>query len=69
VTFSVDRQLEVFRACVEKGSQKAAAEALGISLHTVKNVNALLYDRLGVQSNVQCALALGWLVVPKEKAA
>lgn len=63
-----DRELEVLRAFVVGGSQKAAADELGISLHTVKNHQRNLFDRLGVQGHVQAMVALGWVTIPGARA-
>jgi len=57
-------QLVAFRAYVETGSQKAAADRCGIRVQTVKNHMLGLYRRLGVGGAMEAAGALGWVRVP-----
>jgi DNA-binding NarL/FixJ family response regulator len=54
------RQLEVLRSVFREGSLKDAADALGISLQTVKRHTHELYTRLGVESSREAAYRL-WL--------
>lgn len=54
------RELEVFRAIVEYGGEKQAAQGLGISVQTVKNHMSTLYARLRVHNQ----LAALWVLYP-----
>lgn len=58
------RELEVLAAMLRRGSAKEAAHELGIATETVRNHASRLYLKLGVDSQSQAAIALGWLKVP-----
>jgi DNA-binding NarL/FixJ family response regulator len=58
------RDLEIFTSVCRSGSQKQAAYELGVSLQTVKNHCTKLYRRLGVASQLEASVALGWTVLP-----
>jgi hypothetical protein len=62
-------QLEVLEAYILAGSQKAAANALGMALPTVKNTLSDLYTKLDVTSEMGAALVLGWVQIPKGPTA
>jgi len=57
-------QLLAFRAYVETGSQKIAANRCGISPQTLKNHLHDLYQRLGVSGAMEAANKLGWVSFP-----
>ena len=62
-------QLDVLAACIGEGSQKAAADRLGISYQTVKNTLHELYFRLDVTSEIGAMRALGWVSIPGYREA
>jgi DNA-binding CsgD family transcriptional regulator len=57
------RELEVLAASLRLG-QKCAAIELGISPNTVRVHSANLNRKLGVHTQTQAAIALGWLALP-----
>lgn len=58
-----ERQLQVFANFLLHGTKEAAV-VLDIAEQTVKNTLTDLYIRLGVESQAQAAVALGWLDIP-----
>jgi DNA-binding NarL/FixJ family response regulator len=58
------RELEAFAAVCRYGCFKDAGAALGISPHTVRDHMSRLYVKLNVETRVEAAMALGWLVLP-----
>lgn len=54
------RQLDVFLAIIERGGEAQAADALGISIQTIKNHMTDLYARLRVHNQ----LAALWVLYP-----
>ena len=59
-------QLKVFRTYMRAFSHKETAARLDISIQTVKNHVANLYERLGVNTMLEAATKLGWLKPPDE---
>jgi DNA-binding NarL/FixJ family response regulator len=55
-----ERQVAFLKAVMRTGSQKAAADALGVRVQHVKNTLCDLYDRLGVSSTTEAVYVL-WL--------
>lgn len=58
------RQMEVLRLLAQGRTYKEVADEMCIVTHSVKQHATNAYDRLGVHSNVQAFIALGWLKVP-----
>ena len=56
------RMLAILRAVAEHDSYALAARSLGISCQTVQNTMNTLRRRMGVATNVQAMMKLGWLV-------
>lgn len=54
------RQMTILKECFRSGSQKDAAVALGVRLHTVKQHLTALYRNLGVENAWEAAYRL-WL--------
>jgi DNA-binding CsgD family transcriptional regulator len=50
-----DRERAVVAAVLSAGSQRVAAEQLGISAHTVRNTLTRVYRKLGIRGRVQLA--------------
>jgi Bacterial regulatory proteins, luxR family len=60
-------QLRALEAFLITGSQKGAAEYMGISIQTVKNHLGALYQRLGVSGAIAAATHLGYINIPDSK--
>lgn len=52
------------RAYALTGSQKLAADQIGISYQTLKNQLANAYEKLNVNDAISAYVKLGWLSVP-----
>lgn len=58
------REWDVLRAVALFGGQKEAARELGIAYQTLKNHISHVYHKLGVTTQSEALVAVGWLHLP-----
>jgi DNA-binding CsgD family transcriptional regulator len=62
------RQRQALVLYLRLRSRKEAAARMGIALQTFKNHLGAAYAKLGVESAVEAAVAMGWLTLPEDEA-
>ena len=68
-TVPTRREMEMLAEYLRGGSVKEAAQRLGVGHQAAKTRLGVVYARLGVDSAIEAAGVLGWLVVPEGVAA